>query len=206
MSTIVKTSDPTVRQILNATFPSFTGKSVDVKVSDTVRFWGTYWDEGYRRDYKLLRLNGMKAGHISEITFHAAGASAEFCQVDHKIPDGYVVVVFVHSRGGHSIEIISPAANVTPLLNAPTPELTHEERIVLAATRSLKSSYGGVKNFRFVEARRETGISLDRWETAKASLTAKKLLDAAGAITIEGRNLVGFVQLFDLRENKALSA
>ena len=44
-----------------------------------------------------------------------------------------------------------------------------------------------------------------RWEAAKASLTAKKLLNAAGAITIEGRNLIGFVQLFDLRETKALS-
>ena len=71
MSTIVKTSDPTVQRIVNATFPSFRGKSVDVNVADSVRFWGTYWDDGYKRDYRLVRLADMKAAPITEIPFHA---------------------------------------------------------------------------------------------------------------------------------------
>ena len=195
---ILKMGDPTVNRIVRAAFPGFAGKTADVSISDTVRFWGTYWDEGYRRDYRLVRLADMKASSIREIPFHATGDDAAFYQADHEIPDGYLVVVFVHSRGGHSIEIISPAGNVTPLLEAP-PELRRDERIVLCATRNLKSSYGGVSNHRFVEARRETGITLERWNTAKASLQAKKFLNAAGAITTDGRNAIGMTQLFDLR-------
>ena len=72
---------------------------------------------------------------------------------------------------------------------------TADERTVLIATKSLKSSYGGVSNFRFHEANRSTGITLDRYNTAKSTLIGKKLLNAAGAVTIEGRNLAGSARL-----------
>ena len=59
---------------------------------------------------------------------------------------------------------------------------------VTHATCSLKSSYGGVSNYRFHEARRYTGITAERYEAAKASLIARKLLNKAGAVTVEGQN------------------
>jgi hypothetical protein len=92
-------------------------------------------------------------------------------------------------------------------LPAPT-ELTEDEEIVLVATRSLKASYGGVSNYRLSEARRYTGIDLHRWETAKAMLIAKKLLNKAGAITVEGRNACPNHDLFHIqqRQRQALEA
>jgi hypothetical protein len=117
-----------------------------------------------------------------------------------------VVVVHVIGRYEH-IEIHTPAENVTRLLPAPT-ELTEDEEIVLVATRSLKACYGGVSNYRFSEAKRYTGIDLHRWETAKATLIAKKLLNKAGAITVEGRNACPKHDLFHYqrRRRQALEA
>jgi hypothetical protein len=80
-------------------------------------------------------------------------------------------------------------ANANRLLPAPV-ELTWAERTVLLATMSWKSSYAGVSNYRFVEAQRTCGITLPEWENAKQSLIARKLLNKAGAVTVDGRNAI----------------
>jgi hypothetical protein len=66
--------------------------------------------------------------------------------------------------------------------------LTLPEKIVLVATSSLKSSYGGIPNFRFTQAKSETGITQADWDLAKESLTKKGFLNKAGAITTSGKN------------------
>lgn len=191
MNTVhLRRSDPTVDRIVRATWPSYTGQHISAHLTDTVRFYGTQWDEGRKRDYALLRLADMKRVEVEEAPFLSR---SELHERDHKIPDGFVVVVF-NDGPRQSVEIITPPGNVSHLLPAPT-ELTADERTVLIATRSLKSSYGGVPNYRYHEARRARGITLDRWIAAKASLIEKRLLTKAGAITPEGRNAVGFEQL-----------
>lgn len=67
--------------------------------------------------------------------------------------------------------------------------LSDDERTVLRYTQSLKSSYAGIKNYRFSESNRETGITLERWDAAKKNLIAGKFLNAVGAITDKGRNI-----------------
>lgn len=67
-------------------------------------------------------------------------------------------------------------------------EITDDEAIVLHYTAGLKSSYAGMKDYRFSEAERETGISRTRWEIAKADLIMRGLLNKAGAITTAGKN------------------
>ena len=104
-----------------------------------------------------------------------------------EFPEGYVVVVHANCRWEH-VEIIAPASAITPMLPAPV-DLTDDEKTVLIATRSLKSSYNGIPNYRFVEAKRARGITLERWEAAKTSLIDKKFLNKAGAITVEGKNV-----------------
>jgi hypothetical protein len=191
MNTVhLRRSDPTVDRIVRAAWPSYNGQHVSARLTDSVRFYGTQWDEGRKRDYAILRLADMQRVEIDEAPFVR---HSELHERDHKIPDGFVVVVF-NDGPRQSIEIITPPANVSNLLPPPT-ELSEDERTVLIATRQLKSSYGGVPNYRFHEAKRARGITLDRWEAAKASLITKKLLTKAGAITPEGRNAVRFEQL-----------
>lgn len=191
MNTVyLRRSDPTVERIIQATFPSFTGQKVEAIVTDSVTFHSTQWDEGYKRDYRILRLSDMKSLTIPEAPFMQRSPDHETAV---QLPDGFVVVVYVHTRLDR-IEIISSAGNITPLLTQEV-VLSEDERTVLIATRSRKSSYAGVSNYRFHEARRARGITLDRWEAAKAALIEKKLLNKAGAITVEGRNAVGMEQL-----------
>lgn len=192
-SVFLKRSDETVNQIINATFPGYNGRKVVANVTDTVTMHGTMWDSGNRRTYTLLRLADMATIPVPQESYgeRSAGHHTAF-----PIPDGVVVVVLNESGiAGDGIEIHSPAANITPLLEAPA-DLTKDEEIVLMATAGLKSSYAGIKNYRFSEARSRTGITQDRWDAAKAALIDRKMLNKAGAITTDGKNAIGRKRLF----------
>jgi hypothetical protein len=91
---------------------------------------------------------------------------------------------------------------VTKFIPAPTDVLSWAERVVLAATRGLKSSYGGVKEFRKVESMKDTGISAGAYDAAKASLIKTGHLDSRGAITAKGKNAIGWTSLDELRREK----
>lgn len=94
---------------------------------------------------------------------------------------------------------VLPSSMRPDLLPPPAPALTRDQQIVLVATRGLKSSYQGIKDFRFREAARYTQITRERWDAAKAELQALKLLDSRGALTVEGRNAAGTRQLYTLQ-------
>lgn len=188
-------TDKTVQQVIRAAFPGHTGKKIVASIQDTVSFFGTNWDGGCKNTYVLVRLSDMMAMQIAEAPYFQ---QSELHSVAHNIPDGFVVVKEALCRSPY-MEIIGPASNINPMLPAPT-EITHDERIVLCATRCLKSSYGGISNYRFHEAKERTGITLERWEAAKAVLIGKKLLNAAGAITVDGKNVNGRTELYELRE------
>ena len=190
-------SDPTVDELIRAAFPGYTGQRVEARIEDAVTFYGTNWDEGSRRTYVIVRLADKATFRIEEAPFMRRSSLHEN---RYELPAGFVVVVRVEGRYDH-IEIISAADNVTPLLPPPA-ELTEDEEIVLVATRSLKASYGGVGNYRFVEARRYTGITPERDEAARASLIARKLLNKAGAITVEGRNACPKHDLFHIQQRR----
>lgn len=114
------------------------------------------------------------------------------------LPDGFACVehsIFCGQDSGITIHI--RPENSAGLLPAPV-ELTRDQRIVLVATRSLKSSYQGISNYRFHEAHRDTGISLDAWNRAKSELQARGLLDARGALTVAGKNAAGHDSLYSL--------
>jgi hypothetical protein len=197
----LRRSDPTVDELIRAAFPGLKCQSVEAIVTESVRFYGTNWDEGNRREYVIVRLADRKTFRIEEAPFMER---SELHEKTYKLPPGFVVAVHAIGRYEH-IEIHTAADNVTRLLPAPV-ALTEDEEIVLVATRSLKPSYNGISNYRFVEARRYTGIDLHRWETAKSTLIARKLLNKAGAITVEGRNACPDHDLFHIqqRQRKAL--
>lgn len=108
-----------------------------------------------------------------------------------RLQAGIVIIERSYFRGKDSgITIYVHPANSNMLaLPAPKAELTWSQQVVLIATCSLKSSYGGISNYRFHEARQRVGITTPEWDTAKAELQAMKFLNAAGAVTSEGRNL-----------------
>jgi hypothetical protein len=197
----LRRSDPTVDELIRTAFPGLKCQSVEAIVTDSVHFYGTNWDEGNRRDYVIVRLADRKTFRIDEAPFMER---SELHEKTYALPSGFVVIVHVIGRYEH-VEIHTAAENVTRRLPAPT-ELTEDEEIVLVATRSLKNTYGGETNIRFRRAREHTGIDLHRWETAKATLIARKLLNRAGAITVEGRNACPNHDLFHIQQRRRRQA
>lgn len=85
-------------------------------------------------------------------------------------------------------------------------ELAWEMKVVLVATRSLKSSYAGVKDYRKYEAIRETGISAVDFDTARQDCIEAGYLRKNRAITAAGRNAIadmGIMGLYALRREDA---
>lgn len=148
------------------------------------------WDSGYRQTYIVVQLSDMRTIQIGEAAFLSKD---DFYNTNHNIPEGYVVVVFVNGRYEH-VEIISPATEITKSLTY-APTLSDDERTVLAVTRSYKSTYAGISNYRYPEAHRQTAITLEDYNIAKEHLIEMKLLNKAGAITVDGKNAIGDYRL-----------
>lgn len=188
MSTVfLERSDPTVNEIIKAAFPDYKGKKIAAQVTDKVTFHGTMWDEGNKNDYVFLRLVDFSQ---VEIPTEPYAIGSELHERQHLIPDGFIVVCHHQNGTRESITIFSPAANITKLLPPPI-ILTDDEKTVLIATRSYRSSYAGDSDYRFHEAKRYTNITKERWESAKALLITKGFLNKAGAITTTGKNAIG---------------
>jgi hypothetical protein len=196
-------NEKTVRQIISAAYPDYKGKKVSLHPTENPINVKSYWDGGTRSYFVFVRLDNMLAsGEVpAQSMFDRQIIGAEAV----KLPAGVVCVERHYYGNSESITIHCPAESVNGLALPAPVQVSRDEEIVLTATRSLKSSYAGIPNYRFHEARRDTGITLEQWETAKAGLISRGLLDKRGALTIAGRNAAGSKQLHEYRPVKALA-
>lgn len=189
--------DPSeVPAVLRRACGGYTGRKFKAVAATEVRFSDNAWSGGTKSDYLGLDL---ATGETFAPPRNDYGTPFTGREPTVQLEPGKAIVE--HSRfcgKDTGITFHLHPDNLAKLLAAPD-EVTRDEKIVLVATRSLKSSYGGVKNYRFSEAAAYTGITAERWEAAKTALIGRKLLNAAGAITPAGRNVAGREQLFSLR-------
>jgi hypothetical protein len=193
------TDAPEVRDIANMAFPDYTGKKFKVEAFRGPMELRSSWDGGSRDYYVIVNLSNGKVKPIPE-NGSGFGSNNKIFKIT-KLPPNFVVVeksIFVGKDMGITIYINQE--NISKMLPAPD-DTTWEEKVVLVATRSLKSSYGGVKDYRFQAALRDTGITKQEWDTAKENLIQKGMLNKAGAITDKGRNAAGNEQLWSLKKN-----
>lgn len=181
-------ADVHVRKLVQATFPEYSGRKFKLHVSDAPISCASYWDGGSRSYFRFVKLDTL------ETSVECPAQSA----FDRKIagidcillPPGIACIehsIFMGKDNGIIIHI--PPESAAHLLPAPI-VLTQCEKIVLVATRGLKSSYNGVKDYRYCEAHIQTGIFKDEWDEARASLINRGLLDTRGAITPKGCNAI----------------
>jgi hypothetical protein len=189
--------EPEVAAIVRATFPEYAGRKVCIQILDGPIDVRSYWSEGSRSYFRFLHLD---TGTVSaEVPAQSAFDPPIRNAGSVTVPDGVACVehsIFCGTDSGITIHI--PASNAPKYL-PPTLELSRWERIVLAATRSLKSSYNGIPDYRLHEAQQETGITRDAWQMAKDALIVKGLLNKAGAITVTGKNAIGWTSLSELK-------
>lgn len=188
-----------IKQIISVCFPNYTGHKV--KYCDIIpESFDSYWSGGSKDTFAFYHLDTKKL-YIMPSNHPIFDKSPNTIKC---LPPRVIIVqhsIFCGRDAG--ITIYSNAADITPFLPAPQIELTREQKIVLIATRSLKSSYNGIANYRFSEAKRETGITLEQYNNAKTQLIADGYLNKAGAITPKGKNSIGFDSLYMFKKQIA---
>jgi len=185
------TRDEVIGKIVRAAYPDYRGRTIQVAVTGGTLDLASYWEGGSRNYFVFVRFADLKAVPMPEQGPYdrpVAGADK------YQMRPGIAVVKHTLFQGKDlGITIYVHPENVNPTaLPAPdtSSELSWAEVVVLVATTSYKSSYAGVKDYRFSEATRTVGITRAEWDAAKASLQAKRLLDGRGALTMDGKNAV----------------
>jgi len=169
--------------------PEYEGKyTIDVRSS---------WEGGSRNYFTFLRLD---TGNTMEVPAQSAfDAKIKGADSVALVP-GLVCVEHSYFCGKDmGIRIHIHPANV-PALLPPAEEVSRNEKIVLVFTRSFKPSYNGITNYRYHEAHRETGITEEEWNAAKADSISKGWMDKRGALTIEGKNIAGKTPRYSFKE------
>lgn len=176
---------PEMKELAKTCF-GYSGRKYQVNLATNYRPQA-YWDGGSQRDARLVKREGLEIASPSSKARNPYDSDAHATL---EIPPGYFVLEHFICRGkDFGIRFyIRPDEADTGTLPAPSAELSRHEKIVMTATLGLKSSYAGIKNFRFSEARKETGITEAEYETAKRSLIERGFLNKAGAATTAGKN------------------
>lgn len=192
MSNTLHVDTPEVRAIVSRAFPEYNGKRFRVEIFQGPMRLDSYWSGGSRDYWTAVRLNDGATATVPE---NGTPWNPTLEQVE-QLPENTALVQYHAGNFEYVTVYVRPESINHLMLPAPV-ELSRDEKIVLSATRCFKSSYAGIKNYRFSEANQSTGISLEAWDAAKASLIGKGLLNKAGAITDQGRNAIGDARITD---------
>src|SRR3990167_6457565 len=211
MNTIHLHANETMAAFAKQAF-GYTGRIFQVEARERVHIT-SYWDGGTRSYWAVLTMrqdastqptNAITTQGKPELrVVGECGGMGQPAELDVEIDANTIVAEHVIFCGKDlGIRFYVNPARLPQYLPASANELTREQRIVLVATRSYKSSYAGVGNYRYIEAGRETGISLADWERSKAECQQMGLLDKRGAITVDGRNAIGNADLWQFRNGQ----
>lgn len=179
-------------------FPDFKGRKVALVITDTEVSLSSYWNEGSRSFKKIVRLEDQATIDVPE---NGSWFLPEW-NVKGGLPQpGFIVVSHNLSGYGESVTIYAHPENMPQDKLPEKIQFSWEEEVVLTATRSLKSSYAGISNYRFKEAYSLVGITAEQWEKTKQSLIERGFLTKAGAITNKARNAMEWKQLHNLKRS-----
>ena len=164
----------------------YNGKKFKAYVTDTVTCGGMQWDEGGRSTYRAVNLETRASQPITD---------RRPWPENMKLPPaitlqpGQAIVEHAIVRGKDAGLTFYIHPDNAPALLPQSDDVPRDVVIVCEFTAALKNTYGGRTNIRFHEARRQYGITAERWETAKADAIARGYLRKNGSITPTGRNI-----------------
>lgn len=186
-----KKTDPFLAKVLAVAFPACKKTQYKVCATEKVYITGTYWSGGCRNSFvavNLLTLEKVNLPHFNPPQFGGPSEDPYFDLSTQSVPVGIVEL----SNVGMSeyITFHLHPHNVQRFIAKSDGSVSLNEKIVLYATRSLKSSYGGISNYRFHEAHQATGITQQDWDDCIQSLIHRKLLRKNKSITPAGKNVV----------------
>jgi hypothetical protein len=192
----MNTKLPEVRELAHRAFPEYAGRRFQIEPFTSPIITTSCWNGGCRNYWCLVNLTTNKIWMVPENGNPFINQGKAF-KVG-RLPENVALVRLYHGRF-QAVTIYLNPANIRADMLPQKPKLEWAQSVVLAATRGLKSTYAGIKNYRFHEAHERTGITAAEWETAKSDCIAKGLLNRAGAITDDGRNAIEWTQLSTLK-------
>ena len=173
------------------------------EITDTVQLINTNWSGGTKNDYIAVNL---QTGESKPMIDRRPWPQNQGPLPPAKMPPDWAIAKRSTFRGKNmGVTFYIHPDNAPRTLPSPEEEgsgLDKDQQIVLIATRSRKPSYGGISNYRYHEANRITGITPERWNAAKEALIASGHLNKRGAITPKGRNEIGSMDFYHLKESK----
>lgn len=188
------TNDPAVTRLALAAFPAYNGRSFAVTVFPGSMSLTSNWEGGSRTYWRIIHAETLQGIEIPQNGTPFDGRLSGGVVLS-ELPVNTVLVKHCIFRGKDlGLTVYVRPENLAPLLPAPV-DLTWIEKVVLSATRGLKSFA------RYDGAQRDCGVTRAEFDAAKPGLIARGFLNKAGAITNEGRNAIGSVELYQL--NKA---
>lgn len=197
MATIYLDSNPQLQALAALAFPDYHGRKFEVNSAESIRC-PSYWDGGTRSYFAVVKGSTIEhigeCGGLNQPSVPMIALDANTVVLEHRISCGKDMGITFHIHPSRLPQFLPSPKSDNPL--------TWSQCVVLTATRSLKSSYGGIPNYRYHEAHSDTGITLAEYESAKAELSAMGLLDKRGAITPAGRNAIGMTDLWTLKRER----
>lgn len=188
----VDIKDASIAPIARTAFPNYNGKTCKVDNFRPMRV-NSYWDGGSKDEFALIDLATKQQWRIPTSHPHfdrqPNGSAVGILECNELPPNCALVRHSIFCGKDAGLTIFVRPDNLAPLLPMKV-ELTDDEQRVLVCTRSYKSSYAGISDYRFKQSK----MTPESWEAAKSSLICKKLLNKAGAITDAGRNAISDVK------------
>jgi hypothetical protein len=172
-----------IRDLCRKAYPDYTGRKFQIEVRAYPINCASYWSGGSGDYFTFMRMDTLEIMSVPQQS--AFDRKVEGVNEVSLIP-GMVCIKRTYFCGkdlGCKVYIHPENA---PRLLPENVELTDLEKTVLRCTRSYKSSYAGISNYR----QKESGLTIEVWNHTKDSLIRKGLLNRAGALTIDGKNAV----------------
>lgn len=169
---------------------SYDGKMFKAEVCErvTIPMDAGLWSGGSREIYRVVRL--ADGAEIQPIDPNASPWDPSRKERIVQLETGIAVIRHTMFCGKDlGLTFYVHPTNAAAMLPKPV-ELTPFERIVLKATRELKSSYNGKDRYQMTccDYGQKPTMTRGEWDSAKTSLIAQGYLNKAGAITTKGRN------------------
>lgn len=180
----IATNDKQALELFRRAFPETSFRNLTLEAFAGPMSLNSYWDSGYRDYFRILHVESGKT--VSEIPQNGTPYDPANLVLS-ALPVGYALAVHHYAGDRETGTLYFNSADLVTMIPA-IPSLTYAEKVVLAVTRSYKPA------FRRANAERDCALSSGEYNAAQMTLTNKGLLTATGAITNEGRNVIGFTQ------------
>ncbi len=169
--------EPLVAELVRRTFPRYKGRTFILQISDApIDFHET--TEGVIREFYVCDLVTLESRRVKAEQRAPRKLPPNIVAVEKRIERDVVKGLTIHVR----------PRDVRPELK-PTPvELTADEQIVLRYTARYAASHGGNVRYRQWKAKKDTGITEDRWNAARETLKARDMIGPNNMIKRFGLN------------------